>query len=102
MDARLFGGDLPCGASASMSALPRLAHPWPLGAGQGAGETGQEHFRGACAVQMRSCWTSVLARTRSFRITAVRATFGGFPFPTSASYLRLRLGFCWTATSAGM
>ena len=41
---------------------------------------------------MRSCWTSLLARTRSFRITAVRATFGGFPFPTSASYLALEVG----------
>ena len=50
---------------------------------------------------MRSCCSSALARTRSFRITAVRATFGGFPLSTSASYLSLRLGLCWTATSAG-
>ena len=45
---------------------------------------------GAYAVQMRSCWISALARTRSFRITAVRATFGGFPLATRAAYVRLR------------
>ena len=57
---------------------------------------------GAYAVQMRSCWMSALARTRSFRITAVRATFGGFPLATRAVYVRLRSGLYRIATNAGM
>ena len=65
------------------------------------GRRGCSYSRGGCAVQVRSCWTSVLARTRSFRITAVRATFGGFPLPTSASYLRFEVGIVLDRDQSG-
>ena len=73
-----------------------------LPAGLGVGNVGQQYSRGGCGVQVRSCCTRALARTRSFRITAVRATFGGFPLATSTSYFRFSAGLCWTATTAGM
>ena len=57
---------------------------------------------GTYTVQMRFCCTRVLARTRSFRITAVRATLRDFPLATRASYFRLRLGLHRIATTAGM
>ena len=53
-------------------------------------------------VQRRSCCTRALARTTSFRMTAVMATLGGLPAASSASYFRLRPGFQRIATSAGM
>jgi len=36
-------------------------------------------LRGACGVHRRSCWIRALARIRSFRMTAVRATLPGLP-----------------------
>ena len=51
-------------------------------------------------VQSRFCRSSVLASSRSLRMTAVSATFGGLPRPTSSRYLRPRSGLCRIAATA--
>ena len=46
--------------------------------------------------------TSVVARIRGLRMTAVRATLDSFPLPFIRLYSALRSGLCRMATRAGM
>ena len=52
--------------------------------------------------QERFCSSSALASRRSLRMTAVRATFGGFPWPRSWRYFARRSGLQRAAARAGM
>ena len=52
--------------------------------------------------QERFCSSRALASRRSLRMTAVRATFGGFPWPRSWRYFARRSGLQRAAARAGM
>jgi len=52
--------------------------------------------------QFRFALMRALASSISFRMSAVMATFGGFPALIMAWYLALRSGLCLIATRAGM
>ena len=54
---------------------------------------------GGSGVHTRSCRTKALARTRSFLMTAVMATLGGFPAASSAAYFCPRTGLQRIAAS---
>ena len=58
--------------------------------------------RGRSGNQERFCSSRALASRRSLRMTAVRATFGGFPRPRSWRYFARRPGLQRIAARAGM